>query len=231
MEERFNSLSILKKSILWVILENKKGSILRVILKKRLQLFESYWEEVHKKRFNSMSPLKRVTFFESVFFLTHGSILWVICFNSLRSFLCVIWFNSLSQKNAKKKGWNLFIFKKIQFFASYSKKFNSSSHIWRKVQFFDSLRRIVQRQKRVQFNSLRRIQRTKKGCNSLRRIWKKSWILWLIFKKNQLFESWKNNSLSNFQWVILENTNSLTDTKQKFNSLSHIWRKVQFFES
>ena len=32
---------------------------------KRLQLFESYWEEVHKKRFNPISHFKRVQFFES----------------------------------------------------------------------------------------------------------------------------------------------------------------------
>ena len=147
-----------------------------------------------------------------------GSILWVKF--KKRSF------KSLSNFSRRFNSPSLFK-QSFQFFASCSKK--------KRIQFFasysktkDSILCVVFKEKRVQFFAS---YSKKKGWNSLRRIWKKSWILWLILKKNQLFESWKNNSLSNFQWVILENTNSLTDTKQKFNSLSHIWRKVQFFES
>ena len=52
----------------------------RVILKKQLHLFESYWKEVHNKRFNSLSHMKKIQIFESFWEKKKKSILWVIFF-------------------------------------------------------------------------------------------------------------------------------------------------------
>ena len=92
--------SIKKKSILWVMLENNKGSILRVILKRRVHFCE--WKEgfnsVSLFRFKKSSILrvilkKEIQFFESC---SKSSTLWVI-----------------------KRGSILWVIKKVQFFESY----------------------------------------------------------------------------------------------------------------
>ena len=113
LEIRFNFFDWLKKnSILWVMLENKKGSILRVILKRGVRFCG--WKE----GFNSVSLfrfkknlilwviLKKIQFFES--YSKRGSILWVIKRSSIL--------------------WVIILKREVQFCEPCKKRFNSLSH-------------------------------------------------------------------------------------------------------
>ena len=244
-------------SILWVML--KKASILWVMLKKVLgsvghirkiqyPFFGSYqkkfnlvghifikevqfFESLRKNQFFESFGEKDVQFYES-FWRTRSSILWVIFKkNSARhirekrcSILCVKLkkrFNALSQ---------------FQIFESYSKNFNSLSHMkrFKKVEFsvifvktifnndsilwvtFNKRGTILWKTKNIQF-----IESLKWFNSSSHE--KENSILWVILKKRfnvlshiQVFESnWRNQSL--VLWVVF---------KKKKNSLNHTY-KVQ----
>ena len=214
--KKFNSLSHTKKTpILWLIL-NKKSSILRAIFeekfnslslkkisspsqkgfnslsqKERLQLFESSWKEVHKKRFNSMSQ---------VIFLEKSSIQRVIQKR----------FNSLS--HIREKSWILWVV---------LENFNSLSRIKKKI---NVEKKKSCSKKQVQF------------CESY---WKKKSVLWVVFvfqKKKNIFESHNEKGDQFFEsFFVGENI-----LKRRFTSVSHKksnslsffwWKKKQVFES
>ena len=88
-QKKFNSLSQIKKIILWVILKrfywkmfNSSSHILI-----RVQFFQSYWKKV---QFCDSYSKKKVQFCESNFFFKKkGSILWVI--SKKGSILSILW--------------------------------------------------------------------------------------------------------------------------------------------
>ena len=168
----FNSLNHMKKllcesyskksvKILWVTLENKEGSILRVIFKK-VQFFyyvQKKKKTIHwvigKKGFNSLSHKKWVQFFE--LFLKRKKVQFFETCSKVGSILCVM------------------LNRRVQYCVScWTEGFNSLSHVeqkgsilWvmlnRRVQFFESCW-------------------TEVG-SILCVIFKKSSSLWVIFKK------------------------------------------------
>ena len=183
---------------------------------KWLHLFESYWKEVHKKRFNSMSHFfeQKVRFPESLFFFWHKvqffETYWKVqLFDSF--------WKKLSHIREKKVQFLGRIRGKVQFFDSYSKKkinfakkshiqkiknlwvvfrkrFNSVTriHISKKNQFCEScsqkgsILRVIYQMGSMHSDILKR------GFNSLSHM-KKTWIIWVIFfrtKKVQFFESY-----------------------------------------
>ena len=192
----------IKSSILWV----KKGffltqgSILWVIFKKRVQIFELY----SKKGFNSLSYIqkKKVQFFElfeefntlshiEKWFLKRGSILWVI---KRVSHLWVIeWVQFFESYFWKRCSILWAFFPKVQSFESLLKKktkgFNSLSHFSRQdhvqkngFNFYES----CWKKKSVQFCELY----SKKGFNSVNEIQKNQFLESSLKKKVGFFESY-----------------------------------------
>ena len=168
-KKRFSSLYRIfgKSSILWVVF----------FFKKKTQKFNSLTHTQKNSIHGVILPKKRVQFFEYfkkssilwVFFLTHGSIVWVIFIkrkrlNSLsQCFLQKIYSASPIQKNSVSFFFFFFntllgvihireikvrflanslrhIKKRVQFFASCSRNFNSLSHFFfkKKIEFFES---------------------------------------------------------------------------------------------
>ena len=174
-------------SILWVIM--KKSSILSVIFTKGSILWVIFSE---KKRFNSLSHVKKVQFCESSWkesifehmFKKKESILWVICCKKFQFFESFDFF----KKNLWiifEKLWVILTKGSILWIISKTKKFNSlESYLKKKVQF--------SREKR--FNSFWVIFRIKKRFNSFWVIFrekKDSILLSHISKKKvQIFESY-----------------------------------------
>ena len=180
--KKSNSLSFFlgekNKSLSHVI---KKGSILRVILKKSLS-------HIEKKKFSSLYRI----FGES-------SILWVVLFLTKTQK-----FNSLTHAQELSILWVILFFlkkktilrvmlEKVQFIESCSKRFNSLSHTRKKVQFFE----FFFFWKRVQFfmsSILWVILQKEEGSilsDTLKKtiLWvtfKEGSILWVRLKKNQL---------------------------------------------
>ena len=221
-----------KGSILLNHIQNKKVQFSWVILKKKVQFFESY----KKVQFIETCSKKRVQFFESYqkkevqfFDSKNVSILWVFLKKEVQIFESywenkgsIIWviFNSLSHIEKKKiKPWVKL--KKAHFLEShFSKKknsilgvtfkkgFNSLSHIGKKkVQFFESYWENKGSIIWVIFNSLSHIE---KKINP-----------WVKLKKVHFLES---HFFFSKKKLFLESR-----SKKKFNSLSHIQKRVQFF--
>ena len=67
IQKRFTSWNQIKKEVRLFELNSKKVQFFEPYSIKKVQPFESNWEEVHKKRFNSMSHFKRVPSFETFF--------------------------------------------------------------------------------------------------------------------------------------------------------------------
>ena len=230
MKERFNSLSILKKKEKFNSLrhfEKNKGFNSLSHVEKRLQLFESSWKIIKKKKCSILWVILKNSFVW-VFFWKKNSILWVII-KAVRFFHLFFLIGSFL--------W--VIFKKIKFFESYSKKrFNSLSHTQKEVQFIESysLKKVQPFESNSKtHNSLSQIEE-KKRFNSLSHMGTQeklnSWSH--TAKRLQLFESyWEEvhkkrfNSMSHFKRVQF-----FESYKRKIKSLRHIQRKrVQFFES
>ena len=183
--------------------QKKRGSILWIILNKKVQFFESYsfwkkgqfFESYSEKVFNSLTHIKKKThtqFFESY--------------------------------------WRK---KKIQFFESYSKKkFNSLSHTQKEVQFFESysIKKVQVKFKKSstlwvmkKHNSL---SQTEEEFNSLSHIGKPERFNSSrhIEKRLQLFHIEKRFiKRGSILWVLFQEFYSL--------SLFFFWHTVQFFES
>ena len=226
-----------KTSTLWVILKKrsiKRGSIQESshISWKQVQFRESY-----KKKFNTLSHIREKSW-----------ILWVVLenFNALSRIKKK---NSMSKKKVifKKKTSSILwvVLKKISSVSRIrtSKKFHFESHSEKKKdQFFESLFFFLKKYLSLwvvkKSNSLSFFWREKKSLNH---VIKKGSILRVILKK--IFQSyWKEVQF--FVSYFWEKSNSLSRflTKtQKFNSLSHffkkkiiLWvmlKKFQFFES
>ena len=218
MEERFNSLRILKNFFnSWSHIE-KQERFDSLSQTERLQLFESHWEEVYKKRLNSMSPFSRVLF---SFFFWHTV-------QFFESYFLIKWFNSLRQM--KEKGFNSLRHIQRNGFNSLrrierkrfnslrrmqKKKFNSLSHAKavNMKERFTSLRHIG---KQERFNSLRRKKFNPLSHRKISSLWNIRKNIWVIFFKKKP--------------VIFENlVHFLESYLKKFNSESH--KKGQFCES
>ena len=188
---------------------------------RRMQLFDPFffkkfnsWIHIFQKRsIYSLSQtfwkrshflwpmLKRRVQFLRLLFLK-GSIVWILLWRG---------FNSLSQ-----------IFDNtVQFFESYlAQGFNSLSHVEERVQFFESHSTSVQffEPYSKKCSILWVVFKSVRFCESYQ---KKSSILWVIFfwKKSFLWVIWRKRLIL---WVIW---------RKRFNSLSHLEKEVQFFES
>ena len=166
------------------------------------------------KKKNSLSQIEeKFQFFESYWNTRKVELLESYCKKT--STLWVI-----LRRGSKKKSSILWvIYKEFNSLSNFLKKSSILwVFFWHKVQFYESYFLIKWS------NSLRHLK--EKGCNSLR-IWKKG-LNSLTHIKNSILWDMKKSIL----WVIFKKFDSLSHTKQKkFNSWSHIWRKVQFFES
>ena len=185
---------------------------------KRVQLFRTYWKNSFFESYWKSSNEKNLQFFES--YVEKGSVLWVIFWKV---------FNSLSQ--IEKKGSHLWVIfkRRVQCLESLWKIFESHSKssifwvFWKKVQFFASYSR------NEGFNSLRHVRRKKspilwidfffeKKFHSLNQTQKRS-ILCVICEKKRFH--WSHI----WQKVYFESHSKV----QVFDSLSKI--KGLFFES
>ena len=172
----------------------------------------------HQKK---KSPILWIKFQKHKFQVSaSGTILWVIWkINSLRNFSQKI-FKSFENMNHMQK-------KNVQFVESYWKKrrFDSLSHIWKKVQFFEShlskegsILWVILRKR---FYSLNHIQ--KKGQFFASDL-EKSSLLWVMFKKKtHFFESYSQKK-SSILWVKFIKEGSLlwVILKRRFKYLNHI---------
>ena len=170
-QKRFISVTHISiKSVLWVILT-------------KIQLCESYWKKVHKKRFNSMGHFwkrvpffalysKKVQFIDSFFVFLKRKTVQVFESKKEQFILWVIYFVKLKYSLSHTKKWVQFLWvmlKRFQFQwvmltrrvrSCWKEGFKSESHVFQKV---NKLSDIFWKM----FNSLERIR---KVCNSLGRI-------------------------------------------------------------
>ena len=217
MKERFNSLRHFEKNKGFQFFESKRK-------KTKLHLFESYWKEVHNKRFNSLSHMKKFKY------LSH------------------FW----KKENKKKQFFESYFSENGLIFSSFSKKkslfvfLNKSSIFWCCVQKneFDSLSHILE----IRFNffhiekrgSFLCVKRRVQFCESFL-LQKKIDSLSHTQKEIQFFESYsKRDSIlwvikrSSILWVIIlkREVQFCEPCKKRFNSLSHTKRgRFNSFES
>ena len=222
--ELFSKKSILgvifkkKGWVLWVIFQ-KEGSILWVVLKKKVQFCESYYwkvqfvESCEKKGFNSFNHIGKR--FNSVGHIQEkGSIHWDILKKGSILRVKLKERKQFFTSESKKKSCTLWHF-------SFDTRFNSLSNSSRKVQFFESFL--------GNSGSILWVIFQKSG--SIFRVNQKKIILRVMLKRRaQYCESrWKEGFTSvsekkgSILWVFF--------VSKKINSVSHVFEKVQFFES
>ena len=160
-------------------------------------------------------------------FQKEGSILWVMftkvqirIFFSKKNMSCFKRSWTIFESICWKKGISLWFKLKKFHLPSHKKVFNSwSQKIFKKVQFFESF--FLERSPLFlwrKFNSLSQIFE-----NPVQSFWVK------FNQRAQFFAlCWKKGSIL---WVTLKSSTLWVTLKWRFNSLSHVKKKVQFFES
>ena len=254
LESFFFEKYFLKGSSLWVLNHViKKGSILRVILKK---IFESYWKEVQFfvsyfwEKLNSLSRFfffdknSKIQFFESFFFFEkkkfrssshaqknstfwvtfkEGSILWVISFGKEFNFLNFLW-KKVTLKN-EFDSLSHIKKKKVQFFESFFQTGSiiSVSQHFCKKKFYESCWKNG-------FNSVSHVKKKVQFCE----LYSKKSILGVIFWLfKTFFASFFFCKKGSIQWVIIfEKIRILSIMLKKGSILWVIFKKkVQFIET
>ena len=167
-----------------------------------------------------------------------GSILWVML-KKVQIFEKKLWKNQFLESFCEEGSilWIMFFF-----FLKKKKRFNSLSHIQKSFRFFESYQKksnlwVIFCQKKIHF-----FESLEEKSSILWVMLKKCAILWVVFKKvfgslshirkNQTFGSYLLNK-SSLLWVSWGKKSSLlwVNWRKRFNSLSYVAKRVQFFES